>query len=275
MIDDAPPLIAVRGNAAVLAMPLVAIVGSRNASAAGVKITERLTRGLCEAGFGTASGLARGIDAAAHRASAATDTVAVLAGGHDRVYPPEHANLLDDILHSGLALTEMPLGWEPRARDFPGRNRLISGLSLGVVIVEAAKRSGSLITARLALEQGREVFAIPAPRLIRAPKAPTASSSKAPRRSRKPMTSLPCCAPIIGTDLAAREEDIEDDENPQAEPAIDERARVVALLSPTPVSLDDLIRLSGVSPRIVRMLLLELEIAGRLKRHGGGLVPII
>ena len=118
MIDDAPPLIAIRGNAAVLAMPLVAIVGSRNASAAGVKITERLTRGLCEAGFGIASGLARGIDAAAHRASAATGTVAVLAGGQDRVYPPEHANLLDDILRSGLALTEMPLGWEPRAR-FP------------------------------------------------------------------------------------------------------------------------------------------------------------
>ena len=118
MIDDAPPLFAVRGNAAVLAMPLVAIVGSRNASAAGVKITERLTRGLCEAGFGITSGLARGIDAAAHRASAATGTVAVLAGGHDRVYPPEHANLLDDILRSGLALTEMPLGWEPRAR-FP------------------------------------------------------------------------------------------------------------------------------------------------------------
>src|SRR5215831_4251539 len=161
MIDDAPPLIAIRGNAAVLAMPPVAIVGSRNASAAGVKITERLTRGLCEAGFATVSGLARGIDAAAHRTSIATGTVAVLAGGQDSVYPPEHADLLDAILRTGLALTEMPLGWEPRARDFPRRNRLISGLSLGVVIVETAKRSGSLITARLALEQGREVFAVP------------------------------------------------------------------------------------------------------------------
>lgn len=154
MIDDAPPLIAIRGNTAVLAMPLVAIVGSRNASAAGVKITERLTHGLCAAGFAIASGLARGIDAAAHRASTATGTVAVLAGGQDRVYPPEHASLLDEILRTGLALTEMPLGWEPRARDFPRRNRLISGVSLGVVIVEAATRSGSLITARLALEQG-------------------------------------------------------------------------------------------------------------------------
>jgi len=161
MIDDAPPLIAIRGEASVLSLPLVAIVGSRNASAAGVKITERLTRGLGAAGFAIASGLARGIDAAAHRASIATGTVAVLAGGQDRVYPPEHIDLLDDVLTTGAALTEMPLGWEPRARDFPRRNRLISGLSLGVVIVEAAKRSGSLITARLALEQGREVFAVP------------------------------------------------------------------------------------------------------------------
>ncbi len=116
---------------------------------------------MAEAGFAIVSGLARGIDAAAHRASLATGTVAVLAGGQDRVYPPEHAELLDAILPAGVALTEMPLGWEPRARDFPRRNRLISGLSLGVVIVEAAKRSGSLITARLALEQGREVFAVP------------------------------------------------------------------------------------------------------------------
>ena len=121
MIDDAPPLIAVRGNAAVLAMPPVAIVGSRNASAAGVKITERLTRGLCEAGFVTVSGLARGIDAAAHRASLATGTVAVLAGGQDSVYPPEHADLVDNILRTGLALTEMPLGWDRGRETF--RNR--------------------------------------------------------------------------------------------------------------------------------------------------------
>jgi len=125
MIDDAPPLISAP-NTAVLAMPLVAIVGSRNASAAGVKITERLTHGLCAAGFAIAPGLARGIDAAAHRASTATGTVAALAGGQDRVYPPEHTSLLDEILRTGLALTEMLLGWEPRARDFPRRNRLIS-----------------------------------------------------------------------------------------------------------------------------------------------------
>jgi DNA processing protein len=159
-IDDAPPLLAVRGEMSALARPMVALVGSRNASAAGAKIGARLARDLGEAGLIIASGLARGIDAAAHRASLDTGTVAVLAGGHDRIYPAEHSGLLDALLDRGAAVGEMPLGWEPRARDFPRRNRLISGLAVGVVIVEAAKRSGSLITARFALEQGREVFAV-------------------------------------------------------------------------------------------------------------------
>ena len=153
--------VAVRGNARALTLPMVAIVGSRNASGAGLKFTQRIAHELGEAGLAIVSGLARGIDAAAHRASLESGTIAVLAGGQDRVYPPEHADLLDAILPAGAALSEMPLGWEPRGRDFPRRNRLISGLSLGVVIVEAAKRSGSLITARFALEQGREVFAVP------------------------------------------------------------------------------------------------------------------
>jgi len=154
-VEDAPPLLAVRGNAAVLRGPLIAMVGSCNASAAGVKMAERLARELGAAGFGVASGLARGIHAAAHRASLATGTVAVLAGGHDRVYPPEHAGLVDALLEAGAAISEMPFGWEPRASDFPRRNRLISGVSLGVVVIEAAKKSGSLITARMALEQNR------------------------------------------------------------------------------------------------------------------------
>jgi DNA processing protein len=276
MIDDAPPLIAIRGEASVLALPLVAIVGSRNASAAGVKITQRLTRGLCEAGFAIASGLARGIDAAAHRASIATGTVAVLAGGQDRIYPPEHIDLLDDVLTTGAALTEMPLGWEPRARDFPRRNRLISGLSLGVVIVEAAKRSGSLITARLALEQGREVFAVPG-----SPLDPRAEGTNSLiKQGATPVTEaddiISVLRPIMGSDLPAREHDREDDEKAQqADPEPDDRARIVAPLSPTPVSIDDLIRLSRTSPRVVRMVLLELEIAGRIERHGGGLVSIV
>jgi DNA processing protein len=277
MIDDAPPLIAIRGHAAVLAMPQVAIVGSRNASAAGVKITQRLVHGLCEAGFAIVSGLARGIDAAAHRASLASGTVAVLAGGQDRVYPPEHVDLLDAILPAGLALTEMPLGWEPRARDFPRRNRLISGLSLGVVIVEAAKRSGSLITARLALEQGREVFAVPG-----SPLDPRAEGTNGLiKQGATPVTEaadiITVLQPIMGLELPAREPEEEEMEpvTQDIEPAPDERTRIVALMSPAPVSIDDLIRLSQSSPRVVRMVLLELEIAGRLERHGGGLVSLM
>ena len=126
-----------------------------------MKFAERLARELGEAGFAVVSGLARGIDAAAHRASLSSGTIAVLAGGHERIYPAEHTELLETMLADGAAVSEMPLAWEPRARDFPRRNRLISGLSVGVVIVEAARRSGSLITARMAGEQGREVFAVP------------------------------------------------------------------------------------------------------------------
>ncbi len=278
MIDDAPPLITLRGHVGVLAMPLVAIVGSRNASAAGAKFTQRLTQELAEAGFAVVSGLARGIDAAAHRASLKTGTVAVLAGGQDRVYPPEHIDLLDAILPAGAALSEMPLGWEPRARDFPRRNRLISGLSLGVVIVEAAKRSGSLITARLALEQGREVFAVPG-----SPLDPRAEGTNSLiKQGATPVTEaadiVAVLRPIIGMEVPAREperEDVEGATATAAEPAPDERGRIVALLSPTPVSIDDLIRLSHSSPRVVRMVLLELEIAGRLERHGRGLVSLL
>jgi DNA processing protein len=276
-IDDAPPLLALRGNRAALDLPAVAIVGSRNASAAGLKITQRLAHELGEAGFATVSGLARGIDAAAHRASLQSGTIAVLAGGQDRIYPPEHAELVEDIVPAGITISEMPFGWEPRARDFPRRNRLISGLSLGVVIVEAAKRSGSLITARLALEQGREVFAVPG-----SPLDPRAEGTNGllkqgatPVTEAADITSV--LRPIIGFELPAREPEPagEPGEGEYAEPAPDERTRVVGLLSPVPISLDDLVRLSKTSPRVVRIVLLELEIAGRLERHGGGLVSLL
>jgi DNA processing protein len=277
-IDDAPPLLAVRGNRAALALPAVAVVGSRNASAAGLKITERLARELGEAGFAIVSGLARGIDAAAHRASLErSGTIAVLAGGLDRLYPPEHAELAEDILAAGVLLTEMPFGWEPRARDFPRRNRLISGLALGVVIVEAAKRSGSLITARLALEQGREVFAVPG-----SPLDPRAEGTNGLlKQGATPVTEaadmIAVLQPIMGTDFPAGEPDEISSSglSEDGEPAADERARVLDLLSPAPVSVDDLVRLSKTSPRAVRIVLLELEIAGRLERHGGGLVSLI
>src|SRR3954454_12448457 len=160
-VDDAPPMLGVRGALEVLMRPTIAIVGSRNASGAGLKFAGTLARDLGEAGFVIASGLARGIDQAAHRAALESGTVAVLAGGHDRVYPPEHEDLLHAMLRAGAAISEMPAGHVPRARDFPRRNRLISGVAVGVVVIEAAHRSGSLITARIAAEQGREVFAVP------------------------------------------------------------------------------------------------------------------
>jgi DNA processing protein len=277
MIDDAPPLIAVRGNLSALIRPLVAMVGARNASAAGVKFAERLARDLGEAGFAVVSGLARGIDAAAHRASLATGTIAVLAGGHERIYPPEHVGLVDAILAQGAVLSEMPLGWEPRARDFPRRNRLISGVALGVVVIEAARRSGSLITSRMALEQGREVFAVPG-----SPLDPRCEGSNGLLKQGAILVTeaadvTAVLQPILGrpADLPAEEPEPESAAPPGAEPGAEERLRIVGLLGPTPVMIDDLIRLSGSSPAIVRTVLLELELAGRLERHGGGLVATL
>jgi DNA processing protein len=276
MIDGAPPLVALRGYPAVFAKPMVAVVGSRNASGAGLKFTQTLARELGDAGFAIVSGLARGIDAAAHAASVAAGTIAVLAGGQDCVYPPEHHGLLEAILPAGAALSEMPLGYEPRGRDFPRRNRLISGLSLGVVIVEAAKRSGSLITARFALEQGREVFAVPG-----SPLDPRAEGTNGLiKQGATPVTET---ADVIGVlqpimerkEYFLREPERSDDDIAGADPAADERARIVALLGPAPVSIDDLVRLSNARPAVVRMVLLELEIAGRLERHGGGLVSLV
>jgi DNA processing protein len=273
-IDDAPPLLAVRGRLATLGQPMVAIVGSRNASAAGMKFAERIARDLAAAGFVIVSGLARGIDAAAHRATLDTGTVAVLAGGQDRIYPAEHGGLLDALLPAGVALTEMPLGWEPRAHDFPRRNRLISGVSLGVVIIEAAKRSGSLITARFALEQGREVFAVPG-----SPLDPRAEGTNALIKQGAAVVTevadvVGVLEPILGRapDLSAQEPEPPED---TGGPDDDVRRRIVSLLGPTPVAIDDLIRLSGASAATVRVTLLELDIAGRLERHGGGLVSLV
>jgi DNA processing protein len=273
MIDDAPPLIGVRGTTSVLASPMIAVVGSRNASAAGAKFAERIARELGDAGFVIVSGLARGIDAAAHRASLGTGTVAVLAGGHDHVYPAEHIPLLAQILPAGCAITEMPLGWEPRGRDFPRRNRLISGLSIGVIIIEAARRSGSLITARMANEQGREVFAVPG-----SPLDPRAEGTNGLLKQGATLVTeaadvLAVVRPILGRRIAQAVEE-PDSERRLTEPDGSERARITGLLGPTAVSIDDLVRLSQSTPAVVRTVLLELEIAGRLERHGGGMVSL-
>jgi DNA processing protein len=277
MIDDPPPVIAVRGKLEILLRPLVAIVGSRNASAAGVKFAERMARDLGDAGYVIVSGLARGIDAAAHRASLATGTVAVLAGGHDRIYPADHIGLLEKLLIEGVAVSEMPLSWEPRAHDFPRRNRIISGLSVGVVVVEAARRSGSLITARLAGEQGREVFAVPG-----SPLDPRNEGTNGLlKQGAIPVTEaadvIAVIEPILGHGPmpSAQEPAQEPLTEADTEPDADERACLISLLGPTPVLMDDLVRLSLASPTTVRTVLLELEIAGRLTRHGAGLVSLL
>ncbi|HEX3439710.1 MAG TPA: DNA-processing protein DprA [Pseudolabrys sp.] len=277
MIDDAPPLLAVAGKRDVFTRPLVAIVGSRIASAAGMKFADRLARDLGNAGFVIVSGLARGIDAAAHRASLLTGTIAVLAGGHERIYPHDHVELLQSLLAEGAAISEMPLTWEPRARDFPRRNRLISGLSLGVVIVEAARRSGSLITARFAGEQGREVFAVPGSPLDPRSEGTNALLKQGAQIVTEATDVISALESIIGRglDLPAQEPPADEPAAHDAEPGDDERSRIIALLGPTPASLDDLVRLSKTSPAIVRTVLLELEIAGRLERHGGGLVSLV
>jgi len=274
-IDDAPPLLGVRGARETLVRPIIAIVGSRNASAAGLKFAGQLARDLGAAGFVIISGLARGIDQSAHRASISSGTVAVLAGGHDQIYPPEHEDLLAAILDAGgAAISEMPPGHEPRARDFPKRNRLISGAALGVVVVEAAQRSGSLITARMANEQGREVFAVPG-----SPLDPRAAGTNDLIKQGATLVTqasdiVDAVAPImerpLQLPLAEPDGEFIDDD-----PDAGDRARIIGLLGPSPVSLDDLIRLADASPAVVRTVLLELELAGKLERHGGGLVSLI
>jgi DNA processing protein len=275
-IDDAPPLLAIRGNRAVLARPMIALVGSRNASAAGIKFAERLARDLGEAGLVIVSGLARGIDAAAHRASQASGTVAVLAGGQDRIYPAEHQPLLESLLAAGAAVSEMPFGWDPRPRDFPRRNRLISGLSVGVVVIEAAQRSGSLITARFALEQGREVLAVPG-----SPLDPRTEGTNALLKQGATLVTgvadvVAAIEPILGRPLAPQgvRPGLADQPVAASQPDGDLRDRVLTLLGPTPVAIDELVRLAGCPTSDLRVILLELELAGRLARHGGGLVSL-
>jgi DNA processing protein len=267
-------LLGVRGAAETLTRPMIAIVGSRNASAAGLKFTSQIARDLGDAGFLIISGLARGIDQAAHRASLASGTVAVLAGGHDRIYPPEHADLLAAMIGTkGAAISERPLGHEPRARDFPRRNRLISGASLGVIVVEAAHRSGSLITARMAGEQGREVFAVPG-----SPLDPRAAGTNDLIKQGATLVTeagdvINAVAPILQRPIALPLREDEPD-TLDGDPQAHDRAQIVNLLGPSPVSIDDLIRISGMAPSVLRTVLLELDLAGRLERHGGGLVSL-
>lgn len=275
-IPAAPPLVTMAGGANLDWQRTVGIVGARNASSAGIKMTRLLAGDLGERGYTVVSGLARGIDTAAHRATLDSGTIAVLAGGFDKIYPDENIPLAHDILdHGGALLTEMPLGWEPRARDFPRRNRLVSGLSLGIVVVEAAKRSGSLITARLALEQNRDVFAVPG-----SPLDPRAEGGNALIQQGARLVT--CAQDIIETlgsadpsRSALFDRDWEPDLTPEAVmPSDDDKARLLAALGPTPVEVDELVRQSGLSASAMQMLLLELDLAGQIEWSSGQLVAL-
>ena len=275
-IDSAPPLITVRGSSAVLVRPAVAVVGSRNASIAGRKFAMQIAAGVGAADFVVASGLARGIDAAAHEAALATGTVAVFAGGLAHPYPPENVDLAERIAGNGGALvSEMPVGHTPRGKDFPRRNRIISGMSVAVVVVEGALRSGSLITARRAADQGRLVFAVPgspldpragATNLLIKEGAHIVTGIEDILTEIQPMLGRPPEPPALG--------EADDERDIAADAGDDERATIVAAMGRTPVEIDEIIRHTNLRPAIVRLVLLELELAGRLEHHPGGRVSI-
>ncbi len=276
-LDAPPPVIAVRGGGADLAArPTVAIVGSRNASIAGLKLAERIARGLGDHDFVVVSGLARGIDAAAHRASLETGTVAVVAGGIDHVYPEEHAPLVADIVAAGGAIvTEMPFGWIPRAQDFPRRNRIVSGMSLAVVVVEAAARSGTLHTARFAAEQGREVFAVPG-----SPLDPRAEGTNRLIRDGATLVTsaadvLESLSPMLAHPVPSGAAEPGEEEDPVEGVDDGVRRAVLSALGPVPTAIDDITLHTGLPSRVVLIVVLELEIAGRVERHGSQLVSLI
>jgi DNA processing protein len=275
-LEDAPPLVAVRGHPHILKRPALAIVGARNASANGRRFAQTIARELGEAGIVISSGLARGIDAAAHEGALETGTVAVVAGGIDVVYPKENAGLYDRIAEQGVVMAEEPLGMEPQARHFPKRNRLISGVALGVIVVEAAQRSGSLITARFALEQGREVFAVPG-----SPLDPRCRGTN--DLIRNGATLVESAADVL-PQIAGMLRPAAGEKTPHsyagAPPRFGEqeldsaRAKVVESLGPTPVQVDEIVRQCQLSPAIVAAVLLELELADRLDRHPGHQVSL-
>jgi DNA processing protein len=282
-IEDAPPVLTVLGQVELLQRPMVAVVGARNASANGRRFSRDLAASLGRDGIVIVSGLARGIDAAAHLGALASGSVAAVAGGVDVVYPEENRGLHEALAQQGAVVAELPLGTEPLARHFPRRNRIISGMTLGVVVVEAAARSGSLITARYALEQGREVFAVPGSPLdprcrgcndllrhgaILTETAEDVLSQLRPALAMTVTSSSPVRAP---TPQPANWP------SPEAVQTIGDEAGmdlVLERLSPTPVAVDELVRQCHLSAAAVATLLLELELAGKVERHPGNFVSL-
>jgi DNA processing protein len=274
-IESAPPILCVSGNLALFQKTSVGIVGARTASASGRKIARMLAHGLAEAGFLVTSGLARGIDTAAHEAAGPARTAAVIAGGIDHLYPPENADLQKAIAREGLLITEMPIGTAPRAEHFPRRNRIISGMSHVVIIVEAALRSGSLITARFANEQNREVFAVPG-----SPLDPRCEgTNKLIKEGANILTSVNDVLDYLNREVTPLQSMLfEREAEPMLPPDEDAddftRREVVGLLSINAIDIDDLIREASCSPEAVMAVVLELEVAGRLTRSAGGMVAL-
>jgi len=279
-VDDAPPLISVLGQVELLSKRAVAIIGARNASVNGQRFAEQLSHDLGTNGLMVVSGLARGIDAAAHRGALASGTLAALGGGVDIIYPRENTQIYETIKEQGVLVSELPPGTRPKARHFPQRNRIISGVSRGVVVVEAAPRSGSLITARLALEQGREVFAVPGSAMD-----PRARGTNDLIRQGATLTeSASDVLDVIGTDRQIRLDSTPDlpEQSPTSAAEIpaerdcdDARLLIERWVGPTPTHMDSVMRQSDLPPAALNEAMMELELAGRLMRHPGNLVSII
>ncbi len=277
-VEDAPPVLTVLGHAGILSKPSLGVVGARNASLTGRRIAESFSGKVGEAGYIIVSGLARGIDSAAHTASLKSGTVAVVAGGIDVIYPRENEKLYHDIAAQGAVVAESPFGTEPIARHFPRRNRIISGLARGVLVVEAAEKSGSLITARMALEQNREVFAVPG-----SPMDPRAGGTNALLKDGAHIATSP--ADILQVldslrltslrDSAGNDWQGADDSAQLPEPDDKLRNLILENLSHTPVPVDALIRAVNVPIGHVLTVLLELELAGRIERQAGNKVNLI
>lgn len=283
-----PPLLYVKGRMDLLVRPAVAIVGARNGSAAGMKLTRQFAVRLGEAGYVVASGLARGIDGAAHEAALASGTIAVLAGGIDFIYPPEHASLYQRIGSDGCLVSEQPPGFQPRGQDFPRRNRIISGISLAVVIVEAARRSGSLITARSANEQGRIVLAVPGHPLDPRAEGTNGLLKQGAVMATGPDDVLEAVAPLTRPtrDRSApgdRPESLREAEPRSLPPAVaaagllpdaEVADRILAVMGPAPTEVDEIARATGVPAHLVRGALIELALAGQIEQHGHQLVSL-
>ncbi|MBT5187601.1 MAG: DNA-protecting protein DprA [Kordiimonadaceae bacterium] len=273
--EDAPPVMMALGHTHLLDKSNFAIVGARNASVVGLKVATSFSQKLGEAGYVISSGMARGIDAAAHKGAMTTGTIAVLAGGADIIYPRENKDIYTSIKETGLIVSEMPFGVQPQARHFPRRNRIISGLSLGVLVVEATHKSGTLITARLASEQGREVFAIPGSPLDPRSKGPNSLIKQGAMLTESIEDILEVLALMDARSISEPQYDLfqsPEIEKP-TEQNIDTAYNVIKeKLSHTAIAIDDIIRLTELAPSVVQTVLLELELAGEITRHAGNRV---